>query len=57
MKVFKTGEAGDLGRILAKQIVLQGDKPVYLIIRLPNEHSGIYRGGSILDLEIFESNM
>lgn len=51
MKIFLTGGAGDLGRVLDRHLAARGDLPVSFDIRPPARSLGQYIAGSVLDRE------
>jgi UDP-glucose 4-epimerase len=58
MKVFITGGSGDIGLLLARDLVQRGDLPVRMDIRPPlNPHRGKFISGSILDRNLLSESL
>jgi nucleoside-diphosphate-sugar epimerase len=57
MRIFLTGGAGDLGHVLAHQLVLRGDLPVRFDIRQPARPLGQYLAGSVLDRDTLRQSV
>lgn len=49
MKILLTGGSGDLGAVLAPQLLARGDDPVLFDVRPPRALTACYQPGSILD--------
>ncbi len=57
MKVLLTGGAGDLGQVLAPELVLLGHTPVVLDVARPGKDVGEFVEGSILDRGLLEKTI
>ncbi len=57
MKILLTGGAGDLGRMLSKDLQEKGDEPVSVDVREPAHKHGIFIKGSILDRALLKQLM
>jgi|GEM_PF-6129141 len=57
MKILLTGDSGDLGHVLAKPLVLQGEMSVNFDIKEPVGERGIFINGSILDRKLLQQSM
>jgi len=58
MNIFITGGSGDLGNLLARELMQRGDPPVRMDIRPPlNPQRGKFISGSILDRNLLSASL
>lgn len=58
MNIFITGGSGDLGLLLARELMLRGDLPIRMDIRPPlNPQHGKFISGSILDRNLLSASL
>ena len=58
MNIFITGGSGDMGLLLAKELMLRGDLPIRMDIRPPlNPQRGKFISGSILDRNLLSASL